>query len=95
MKIYYVWVGRNATTGQPHDRTGRMNRYGDLLAFSSMENRNLYFERFYNDNPLIFAVATNGQEAKRKYCAGMTQSNFDEYLRTVNLDIDDLINPAD
>jgi hypothetical protein len=79
-KLYYAFIGQNATTGKPNTRTGYHSLYGDLYSFSSKRERDCFVEDKYNSSAQIIAVATNKRDAKRKYFRGMTQVEFDQYL---------------
>jgi len=83
-KLYYAFIGQNATTGKPHARTGYYSIYGDLYAFSSKRERDNFVDSRYNSSAQIIAVATNKRDAKRKYFRGMTQVEFDQYLLYVD-----------
>ena len=43
-KKYLVWVGQNATTGNPNPITGRMSTYGEVKIFRTAEDRNEYLQ---------------------------------------------------
>jgi hypothetical protein len=79
-KLYYAFIGQNATTGKPNTRTGYHSLYGDLYAFISKRERDCFVDSRYNSSSQIIAVATNKRDAKRKYFKGMTQVEFDQYL---------------
>jgi hypothetical protein len=83
-KLYYAFIGQNATTGQPHAITGYHSLYGDLYAFSTKRERDCFVDSRYNSSAQMIAVATNKREAKRKYFRGMTQVEFDQYLLYVD-----------
>ena len=82
MKNYLAWLGNNATYGNPHPVTGRLSMYGELYAFDSKADRD-QFCNTYSNRYNAYPAATNRQQAKAKYCAGMTQQNFDDYLSCI------------
>ena len=92
-KNYYTFLGQNATTGAPHPITGRLSMYGDLIAFSSMKKRDHFVAEYYDQcNPSKTATKTNKHNAKSDYCAGMSKYNYDEYLKYVDLAVDEHYN---
>jgi hypothetical protein len=82
-KLYYAFIGQNATTGKPHAITGYHSLYGDLFAFSTKRERDCFISKHRHGAGDI-AVATNKRDAKRKYFKGMTQIEFDQYLLYVD-----------
>ena len=85
-KIHYAWIGQNATTGTPNYITGRLSKYGNVLAFSSRLLRDNYVDNFYNqNNPSEYAVKVN-KKSGRAYNLGMSVFNYEEYLRNLELD---------
>lgn len=88
-KLFLAWVGQNATTGQPHPLTGRMNKYGTLHIFSSKKLRDKFCDQWSNIHN-AYPVPTDRKEAKSKYCAGQSQYNFDQDLLCTDYS-DDLV----
>ena len=83
-KDCYVWVGQNATTGQPHPITGKMSMYGSLLKFKTRQQAREYADNYYNHcNPSEYAVAGT-VNALRKYHQGMSWYNYLCYCLTLD-----------
>ena len=79
-RFYYAFTGQLKTiTGRPHLKTGKHNVYGEITQFSSLKRRNDFCKEF-NTQYQAYPVATNRQDAKRKYFAGYTQEQFEEEI---------------
>ena len=88
IKYYLVWKGQNSTCGTPNDTTGLSSMYGELIAFTSKENRQHYVDYYYDDNPSVFVVAVNRKQA-RGYNLGMSMYYYNEYIKEVELNADE------
>lgn len=82
IKLHYAFIGQlHTTAGTANKRTGSYSKYGNIVAFSSRQKRDHFVSDYYNSsNPYYVAVATNYKTAKSKYCAGMTQKDYDDYM---------------
>ena len=90
--LYLAFIGQNASTGTPHPLTGGMNMYGDLANFSTKSDRDLFVAEYYDiNNPSVFVEKTNKQDAKSKYCAGMSQYFYEQYIDEVECRTDERI----
>jgi hypothetical protein len=78
-KYYYVFIGQNATTGQPHPITGRSNIYGSFIAFKHKADAKRYVNEFYSGNYSEFAVAGTFNTL-RKYKQGLSWYEYITYL---------------
>lgn len=74
-QYHYVFIGQNATTGQPHPITGRMSNYGGFIAFKNKADAVRYANEFYSSNGLEFAVAGT-VNTLRKYKRGMSWHDY-------------------
>ena len=82
---YYAFIGQLKTTcGLPHNVTGRMNTYGDLVVFYSYLERKKFLGYISFNNPNTHAYSTSKKEAKIAFFGGMTQIQFDDYLKLVD-----------
>ena len=89
MKYYLAFRGQNATTGTPNSITGLSSMYGDLIAFTSKENRQHYVDYYYdNNNPSAFVIAVNRKQA-RGYNLGMSMHCYNEYVKEAELNADE------
>ncbi len=79
---YYINIGQNMSVGTPNAMTGRMSMYGDLIAFRSKKERDVFF-----DNKILEPSETMEKCSKtsaRKFNMGMTIREFDEYIEIIN-----------
>lgn len=74
-QYYYVFVGQNATTGQPNPITGRLSYYGNIIAFRDKAIAKAYVNNFYSNNSSEFAKAGTAKTL-RKYKQGQTMFNY-------------------
>ena len=89
MTTYYLaFNGQNATTGTPNRLTGLSSMYGDIIAFTSKDNRDRYVAEYYDNNPSVFVVAVNRKQA-RGYNLGMSMYDYNEYIRFVESNADE------
>lgn len=87
-KYFYIWKGQNATCGRPNPLTGRLNMYGDLLAFTSKSKRDQFYNEYYDNNPSVKLYKCNKKSA-RKFFLGMPVYNFEnDVLQFANMDAD-------
>lgn len=64
--------GRNTTTGEPNDKTGRMSIAGQPVVFKTMIERDKWVARSSK------CLAVSGKSGLRKFCLGMSLTEFDE-----------------
>ena len=76
---YYVFIGQNASTGNPHPITGHYSAYGRHLAFRTKKERDEYYEDWYSNNPSEFIVKCSINTA-RKFSLGMSVRDYQDYL---------------
>jgi hypothetical protein len=76
---YLLFVGENASYGNPNSITGRYSFYGRILKFRSKEERNLYIEEKtgYTSREI---VKKGNRKTLRKYDLGSTLQNYNDYL---------------
>lgn len=79
LQYHYVFVGQNATTGQPHPITGKLSNYGGFIAFKNKADAKRYANEFYSNNPSEFAVAGTANTL-RKYKQGVSWYNYLDML---------------
>ena len=75
-KDYFVFDGQNASTGTPNRVTGRMSFYGQVLKFHSKKEAKQYEEESRSTDICIAGM----KAIMRKYCLGMSVSQFEEHL---------------
>ena len=76
---WYVFDGQNATTGNPHPHTGRMNIYGELSAVSSKKKAMDYVKAHGSAFQGQICVA-GGKQTMRTYFLGLSLASFDRHL---------------
>jgi hypothetical protein len=74
-KYYYVFIGQNATTGQPHPITGMLSNYGHIISFKHKADALQYVNNFYSNNLSEFAVAGTAMSLRR-FKRGMSVVNY-------------------
>ena len=81
-KFYYgfeYWDGRNTTTGQPNEKTGRYSIAGDMIAFTTKADIDSWVEngeyRYGKSNRVI----VNKRELRR-LALGMTVASFNQWV---------------
>ena len=84
-KRFYVWLGQNATCGEPNMITGRLSRFGDVLIFSTKAKRDAFIEDYYDPNGNKRAVAGSKKDM-RGYNLGMSVRAFEEYISYLTVD---------
>ena len=72
---WFVFVGQNASAGEPHGQTGRMSCYGYFLAFSCKFERDEYTAHFRPNNPGEFCKNCTARTG-RKFALGMTIRDY-------------------
>ena len=78
-KNYYVFVGQNATTGEPNPRTGRMSNWGNVYIFDGKAEAIQYAKESETGN--IQDVIIAGTKKKmREFCRGISVAQFEENL---------------
>ncbi len=81
--------GVDTTTGQPNQRTMRLNRAGYIGMFDSKKERDSWVAE--GSDSYGGRVATNRAELKSRFCAGETMAEFEEHLEMLDyLQINDL-----
>ena len=78
-KNYYLFVGQNATTGTPNEKTGRMSFYGCILKFISLKERAEYIEEktgFSCQEKIVIG----GIKEMRSMNLGSSLANFNDYI---------------
>ena len=89
MKNYYVFKGQNDTCGAPNRLTGLMSVHGDIIAFSTKEKRDRYYNEYYSqNNPSEFVRKCNKFTA-RSYCLGQSTYSFSDYMKYVDMNADE------
>ena len=76
---WYVFDGQNATTGQPHPHTGRMNIFGDLSAANCKQEAMDYVKAHGSAFQGQICVA-GGKQKMRKYFLGLSLESFERHL---------------
>ena len=74
-RYYWVWVGQNATIGQPNPITGKMSMYGNFICFSTKQMRDDYYTNWRSDNPSEF-IKKCTPATGRKYKLGSSVFNY-------------------
>ena len=74
-RYHYVFIGQNATTGQPHHMTGKMSYYGNIICFKYKEDAKRYVNEFRSNNSSEFAIAGT-VNTLRKYKQGQSWHNY-------------------
>jgi hypothetical protein len=80
MKFYYIFKGQNATCGTPHKTTGLMNMHGDLIAFSTEEKRDAFFNGYYDYNNPSTVLTKCTANTCRRFFLGMSWVQQKEYI---------------
>ena len=84
-KYFYAFIGElRATHGRPHAITGRLSTYGDLVHFSNKSHRDFFVKCTQVNSPDKSIVNTNLSAAKTEFFGGLTQLQFNEYVKEVN-----------
>lgn len=88
-KYTYIWIGQNATTGDPHPLTGYMSRYGHLYKVLKKEASEMLdiLERKHYPNAQITKIG--GKRTMRQFHRGISVSQFEtelEYLPVEQLE---------
>ena len=81
-KYHFLWIGQNATTGEPNQQTGELSYYGGFIAFASKESRDEYYNNWRRVNPserCIKCTANTGRQFK----LGLSVHNYWFYLLSV------------
>lgn len=84
MKKYYAFEyssGRNTTTGQPNESTGRMSTAGRLAVFHSQSDRNKWVDdgRYTSDMGGCCRESVTSVEARRLH-AGQSVADYNEFV---------------
>ena len=80
-KLFWAWVGQNATFGTPNQRTGLRSMHGSVRVFSTKKKRDDYVD-YYRPNGSEDATKES-RGSLRKYHFGMTLSSFNSHLDEV------------
>ncbi len=73
---YFVFVGENATAGNPHPITGQMSKWGEMRKFRSKEAAVQYVEEYRG-----YGICKAGTaRTLRRYSLGMSVLNYLEDL---------------
>ena len=88
MKNFYIFMGQNATCGTPHPVTGNLNMHGDLIAFSTKEKRDHFFDE-YNPNRAGIELTKCTDKTCRKFFRGMTVYHMQENIRYIDQCVDE------
>jgi len=78
-KSYLLWIGQNATTGQPNTKTGHYSNYGYIVKFKSLSERRAFIDQWRPNNPSEFCRIVNRKTA-RQFCLGMTMRDYNDYI---------------
>jgi len=78
-KNYYVFIGQNATTGEPNPRTGRMSKWGDVSIFESKREALLFAAEKETGNAQDVIVAGT-KRTIREFCLGVSVAQFEENI---------------
>jgi len=77
---HLLFIGQNASTGQPHPVSGRMSFFGWYYKFKSREDRQAYLDNHY---PLCGSFRVSGTRGTlRKYSLGST---WEQYNREIDM----------
>tara|TARA_R110000787_G_scaffold238697_1_gene344917 strand:- start:5 stop:301 length:297 start_codon:yes stop_codon:yes gene_type:complete len=78
--MYYIFKGLNATCGAPHSTTGLLNTYGDLIAFTSKDKRDHFFDEYYDHNNPSTVMIKCGKSTYRQFFLGMSVYQMQVYV---------------
>ena len=78
--MYYIFKGQSATCGTPHPSTGRCNTYGDLIAFTSKDKRDHFFDEYYDHNNPSTLLTKCGKSTYRQFFLGMSVYQMQVYV---------------
>ena len=81
---FLAWVGSRATYGKPHEKTGKLDMYGELYSFDSRKERDLFCDQF-NHRFNCYPIPTNKKQVKTLFFAGHTQAQFENHLKYITL----------
>ena len=78
-KDYYVFVGQNATIGDPNPRTGMHSFWGCFYSFSSKQKRDEWVEE--NDSGYVSEICEAvTRRSGRKYDLGISIADYNYHL---------------
>ena len=77
-KEYLVFIGQNASTGNPHPITGRMSFWGWYKKFTTKESRKEYINDLCLYLPEFAVMGT--RRTLRKYSLGCSLAQYNEFL---------------
>ncbi len=76
---YFVFKGKNASTGCSNRRTGRMSFYGEFIAFESKAKALKFVED--NTTGYVGDICVAGtKRTLRKYYQGISVADYNEYM---------------
>lgn len=81
-KYVFVFVGQNATTGEPNKKTGRLSNYGQFYCFDNAAAAKEFADNQNGINDQIIEIGS--ARALRKYALGSSVVNYIEHLHFVN-----------
>jgi hypothetical protein len=82
-KTYYLFVGQNATTGQPNKITGYYSFYGRIYAFSSKSERDTVYSHL-DGRSAQDKIVKGGRTKMRSLCLGLSMLDFNSYLDSLD-----------
>tara|TARA_R110000772_G_scaffold137964_1_gene246912 strand:- start:277 stop:573 length:297 start_codon:yes stop_codon:yes gene_type:complete len=81
--MYYVFKSQNATCGTPHPKTGLLNTYGDLIAFTTKGKRDHFFDEYWDCNNIWTQLIKCNTATCRQFFLGMSVHHMREHIEMV------------
>ena len=78
-KVYYLFVGQNASTGKPNKITGHYSYWGRIYAFSSKGERDIVYNHL-DGRDARDKIVKGGRSVMRSFCLGASVAQFNESL---------------
>lgn len=76
----FVFIGQNATCGNPHPVTGRMSTYGTIYRIAGTLREAREWADYRDNGYAQTVIAVGGRRKMREFCLGQTMRNFNDTL---------------